>query len=233
VHLYRDWNWEAAEHGFRTALELNPGYVYGYQSFAEILASRGRLDEALVQQRRARQLDPLWVSPTSMDLGRIHELRGEDEAALAEWSRALERAPSYYATHQHLGNYHCREGSFEVALASLERARELSPDDPHVLGDLGYCRAVSGRTAGARKLLLELEERSRDRYVSPLSLAVIHLGLGERAQALEQLERAEEVHALMLAEIAVDARWDPLHSEPRFAGLLARIGLAGVTVAAR
>ena len=130
VLVYRDWDWEAAERGFRKALDLDPGDVYGRQLYVEMLAGTGRLDEAIAEQRRVRELDPFWVSASSVDMGRLYELRGEDQSAVAEWERALELAPGYYATHQHLGNHHCARGRFEAGIAALVRAAALSPDDP-------------------------------------------------------------------------------------------------------
>ncbi len=67
--------------------------------------------------------------------------------------------------------------------------------------------------------------RSADQWVSPVSLARIHVGLGERDAALTQLERAYEVRAYRILEIRVDDRWDPVRDDPRFDDLLRRVGL--------
>jgi serine/threonine-protein kinase len=226
VLAYRDWDWEAAERGFRMALDLDPGDVYGRQLYVEMLAGTGRLDEAIAEQRRVRELDPFWVSASSVDMGRLYEIRGEDDRAVAEWERALELAPGYYVAHQHLGNHHCARGRLEAGIAALKRAATLSPEDPHVVADVAYCYAISGRTEQARGLLRELERESRNRYVSPMTRALVHVGLGERDQAFEQLEGGYRGRALMLPLIGIDARFAPLHSDPRFGALLARMGLA-------
>ena len=72
-----------------------------------------------------------------------------------------------------------------------------------------------------------VEERSRQRYTSPMTIALIYTGLGERERAIEWLERASEVRALKLYNVSVDMRYRSLHSEPRVAELMRRIGLAG------
>ena len=220
----RDWDWSGAERELRKAIELNPGYVTGHRLYSELLAWTGRLEEATAEQQRAEELDPFWVSSVTQDLGRLYELRGEREKAMAEWERALGLAPNYYRTHQHLGNHYCQEGALEKAIASLERAQTLSPDDPHIVADLGYCYAISGKPAEARKLLRDLEEQSRRRYISPMTLALVHVGLAEHDAAFEWLEQAYEVKALMLTSIRMDTRYGMLSSDPRFDDLLRRIG---------
>jgi tetratricopeptide (TPR) repeat protein len=227
VLLMADWDWAGAERSLRKALELNPGYVRGHLDYAELLAYQGKLDEAMARFQIAEQLDPFWVSSVNFDRGSIHALRGEPEKALSAWKRALELAPDYYRTHLHIGNHLCGTGVYQEALASLERARALSPGDSHIAADIGYCHAISGRPDEARKLLRELEEQSEVRYISPLAPALIRVGLGEKEEALEALERAYQVRALLLTSIRIDPRYRPLRSDPRFVDLLRRIGLSG------
>ena len=224
VVWFRDWDWSEAEREFRKALDLNPGYVWGHQIYADLLLWRGRLEEAVAEMRLADRLDPFWVSMVTVDFGLFYALQGRGDDALAAWERALERAPSYYRTHEHIGNYYCGRGMPEKGIPSLERASRLSAEDPHIVADLGYCYAISRMQTEARDLLRELEQLSRNRYVSPMALALIHLGLGEHDEAFRELERAYELHAPMLTSIRMDTRYHALGSDPRFQDLLRRIG---------
>lgn len=71
-----------------------------------------------------------------------------------------------------------------------------------------------------------LKELSTHSYVAPYNVAVIYVGLGEKDEAFAWLNRAYEERSYLLAEyLATDARLDTLHSDPRFAELVRRIGL--------
>ena len=113
----------------------------------------------------------------------------------------------------------------EEAIAECEKALSLSAGEPGALGALGHAYAISGKRAEALKALAELKELSKRRYVAPYDLALIYTGLGEKAQALEWLEKAYEDHSQRLTWIKVWPQFDSLRREPRFQNLLRRMGL--------
>jgi serine/threonine-protein kinase len=83
---------------------------------------------------------------------------------------------------------------------------------------------LSGKRDEAKKLLAELEAKSKDQFVSPYLLAIIHVGFGENQRALELLEEANRVNSLDLLQVKVEPRLNPLHEEPRFKELVNKIG---------
>ena len=87
-------------------------------------------------------------------------------------------------------------------------------------------RGGTGKREAALKTLAELQRKSAREYVSPLHLAILHAGLGDKDQALEQLERATDERAGWLINLAVEPRFDALRAEPRYQELLRRVGLA-------
>jgi hypothetical protein len=77
----------------------------------------------------------------------------------------------------------------------------------------------------ARRILAELrQQRERGEYVAPTEFAAIHLGLGERKEALDWLERHEADRGARVF-VKVDPIFAPLRTEPRFQRLLRRLGL--------
>ena len=111
------------------------------------------------------------------------------------------------------------------ALATLEGANAKYPDDPLVLSEFAYCNAIAGDVPRARALLAEIEGLDGSMYVSPVSRAMVHVGLGEHDRALELLDDAMHEREPLLLFLGLDSLWDPLRDDPRFAELLDRIGL--------
>ena len=92
---------------------------------------------------------------------------------------------------------------------------------------------MAGRRDEALALLEELTRGGAAAYISPARVAQVHLGLGDRAQALDWIERALAGRATELAWLGVQPMFDALRDEPRFQAVLERIDLADVTSATR
>ena len=78
----------------------------------------------------------------------------------------------------------------------------------------------------ARDVLRTLEAVSRDGYVPPYMMALVHAGLGEREAVFQWLNRAYDARDVHLIFLPVDPKWDPYRADPRFEALLARCGFA-------
>src|SRR5262245_46045299 len=78
---------------------------------------------------------------------------------------------------------------------------------------------------GAMAELADLQQRSRGGKVLPFNMALVHLGLGEHAKTIDDLEAALAADSQMMAWIGRDPLFDSIRSEPRFVALLKKIGL--------
>ena len=96
---------------------------------------------------------------------------------------------------------------------------------PWALALLGYSLARSGEPAKAFEIIEELKVTSKRSFVSTACFALIYTGLTEKDQAFEWLEKACKERQSRLAYLKVEALWDPLRTDPRFAELLQRAGL--------
>jgi Flp pilus assembly protein TadD len=94
------------------------------------------------------------------------------------------------------------------------------------LAQLGQAFAMAGKVAEAREVLRQLQELSRQRYVSPAHMAYIYTGLGELDTAIDWLERAYEERAGGVYGIRGSFLFRPLRSHPRFTALLKKMNLA-------
>jgi TolB-like protein/DNA-binding winged helix-turn-helix (wHTH) protein/Tfp pilus assembly protein PilF len=224
VKVDYDWDWPGAEREFRRAIELNPGYATAHQWYAELLSQIGRHEEALAEIKLAEQLDPF-----SLIINVVHgdALRsaGQYDLAIEQLQKTLEIDPNFAHAHFHLGMTYLLKVAFADAIAEFQKAVSLSPNVTDYKGGLGYAYAVAGDRAEARKLLEELKARSKQSYVPWFYIAGIYAGLGEKDQAIANLEKAYEQHEQGLAVMKREPMFDPLRSDARFKELLRRMNL--------
>ena len=90
---------------------------------------------------------------------------------------------------------------------------------------LGYVYGLAGRKDDALKILNEVMEQTKQRYVSPYAIAIVHIGLGNKDQAFRWLEKACEEHSTTMVWLRVDAMLDSLRFDPRYTELLKKMGL--------
>ena len=117
------------------------------------------------------------------------------------------------------------EGGAREAEEILRDAVALPASGAYTLATLGYALGRAGQTAEAREILGTLEARRRDEYVSPVALATVNLGLGDRDAALDWAERSCDERRGWLTYMDVNPMLDPLRGTPRFEKLRRRMGL--------
>ncbi len=61
IRAMLDWDWDAAEAGFRQAIALNPSSDGAYRWYGLLLAGLGKSSEAVREAQLARELDPLCL----------------------------------------------------------------------------------------------------------------------------------------------------------------------------
>lgn len=217
-------DWERAEREYKLAIQLNPGYVTAHHYYAFFLAAQARFDEALVEIKHARELDPL--SPyLNTDVGWMHYFARHYDKAIEHYQQALEIEPNFALAHAYLGLAYERLGRHAEACAALQKAVTLAGGSADMTAWLGYVYAMSGRREEAQQVLRELQARAAQSYVALHNTALIYAALGERDQAFVWLEDAFQKHAGWLFCLKVDARLDRLRDDVRFAELVQRFGL--------
>jgi tetratricopeptide (TPR) repeat protein len=108
------------------------------------------------------------------------------------------------------------QGNRDAAIAEYQKARKLN-DDPLVLALLAQAMAKAGNLAQARKVLEQLKEESRHRYVTAYGIGLAYLGLGENEEALRWFEKSYQDRAgPEIGYIKVDPFLDSLRGDPRF-----------------
>lgn len=224
VRLLYDWDWQDAERQFKRALKLNPGYATAHHWYAEYLAAMGRPEEALAEMQCALELDPLSLIINTL-VGWVYYRARNYDQAIIELQKTLDMDPNFVPAHLFLGWTYQQKGLYKEAIAQFKKAQEFSESGAVVLAGLGHVYAISGQSSKARKVLAELKQLSRNRFVSPYDIALIYVGLGEKEKAFEWLEKAYESRSEMLVWSKIDPMLDALRTDSRFVNLMERIGL--------
>ena len=220
-----DWSWAEGERDFLRAIELNPSYPTAHHWYAiNHLVPRARFQAAGEELQRARNLDPLALAIRT-SVGMTAYFAEDYNDAVRELLRTIQLDEGFGMARAFLGAAYIELGRYDEARVEMDLALRLCGRTPEILAMLGYFHGRAGDVAAARDVLGELQRLSMARYVSPGRVAQVHVGLGERSEALERLEKAAAEHAADLAWLAVRPVFASLRGEPRFVRLLKQIGL--------
>jgi serine/threonine protein kinase/Tfp pilus assembly protein PilF len=217
-----DWDWTGAAKEFGRSIALDPRYATAHQWHAFLLASRGQLEEALVEGHTAQELDPSSVS-VRRSLAWIYYYARRFEQARYHLMRAIAMNPGAEETYRVLGLTLAIEGELDEAERVLREAVSMQGAGSYTRATLGFALARAGKRVEAEALLRQLERQREIDYVSPVALATLLLGLGQHDRALDWAEKAFEERRGWLAYLGVNPLLDPVREEPRFKALVERM----------
>jgi tetratricopeptide (TPR) repeat protein len=217
-----DWNFAEAGKEFERAIALNPGYATAHHWYAWHLALLRRYDEALVEMRKAQNLDPLSLV-INADLAELLALAHAEDDAIQQSRKTLELDPGFGLAHNHLGQAYLQKHMTNEAIAELQQAVALSGGAATCIANLARAYVAAGRKGDAIPLLEDLRKRSSLLHSYASEIAVIYTALEDRDQAMAWLERgaAERFNPGVLLRPG----FDPLRTDARFIDLLRRVGL--------
>jgi TolB-like protein/DNA-binding winged helix-turn-helix (wHTH) protein/tetratricopeptide (TPR) repeat protein len=217
-----DWNFVEAGKEFERGIALTPGYATAHHWYAWHLALVRRYDDALVEMRKAQNLDPLSLV-INADLAELLALAHAEDDAIRQSRKTLELDPSFGLAHNHLGQAYLQKHMTREAIEELQKAVALSGGAPTCVANLARAYAAAGRSADAAVLLEDLRRRSNGLHSYASELAVIYTALGNHDQAMAWLERGASER--FNPGVLLRPGFDPLRRDPRFADLLRRVGL--------
>lgn len=205
------------------AVELAPSHAPARLWRGLALAANGQFAAALFQVDAALAIDPLSLVALTGHGWVLHQMRRLDEAV--HWHRTvLERDPTFAVAAFHCGRALAATGDVDGALRALEAARGMG--NGWAEGYEGYLLGRRGRSRAARARLATLRTTAERGYVAPAASALVHLGLGEEADALALFERSlAACDPLLLVFLIRDPLLEACWRLPDFETLRARAGL--------
>lgn len=217
-----DWDFEAGGKEFRRAIELNPGYATAHHWFAWHLCLLGRYEDAIVEMKKAENLDPLSLV-INADLAEILVLARKYDEAILQSRKALEMDPNFALAHNHLGQAYIQKHLYPEAIAELKKAVELSHGNPTCIANLARVNAAAGNRSEALALLNDLKKRSSPGFSHGTEIAIIYASLGNLDQAMTWLGKAYAER--FNPGVLLRPGFDPLRADPRFNAMLRSVGM--------
>jgi len=223
-----DWDWPSAEREFKRAIELNPNSAVSHDRYAECLKTRLRFDESMEEARRAQELDPLSPEIVSQ-LGFTYLFTRRYDESIAQFQKVLELNPNLPSIRAAMSWAYVMKRMYPQALAEYDKIpvqyKTVAAENQFVASGLGWVYAVSGRRDDALKVAQQFRDLSSRTYVDFYQLGGIYAGLGDKDEAFRLLEKGYAQHSATMSWLGIDVFWYGMHSDPRFADLLRRIGL--------
>ena len=206
----------------KRAIELNPNYATAHHWLMFGQLALGHFDPAIAEGRRALELDPLSLIINADFTWALFSERKFDEAG-TQARKTLEIDPDFFRVHSTLGEVLQFQGRLNEAISEYRKGFELNKN-PYSLGLLGQAQARNGQKEVAGKILAHFNEQSNSRYISPYPVALVYLGLGQKEQAIDQLEHAfQSGETNYLFRLKIDPMLDDLRGNPRFEALVQKV----------
>ena len=221
-----DWDFAGGEAEFKKAIERDPNDATAHQWYAEELSALGRHQEAIAEINRAHELDPL--SPViSRVMGGILATAGRYDEGIAVCQQLAQENPTFAIAHDCLFYAYWGKRMYPQAVEEWKSYGRLTgnPEDIENAAALERGFQSGGWPAALSHTIAVFESRRKNGYAPPFIIARLYADLGDKDRAFEWLETAYREHDCLLIALNTWPQFNPLHSDPRFVDLAARIGL--------
>jgi len=223
-----EWDFAGAERECQRAISLNPNYavareLYGYQIY---LVNPRRFDEAMRELKTAQEIDPLSLSTNFNMAAMLYHERQYDKA-LEQLNAIQKLDPNFTLGYGLRAAIYREKGMYDESVAAWNRVSTLegagfSKEELDVLRE---AYKESGFKAHSRKHAELLQAQAKEKYISPIFIAMDYAMIGEKELALLWLDKAYKERSSWLPETNVDPVWDNLRDDPRFKDLLKLLNL--------
>jgi len=220
-HSYwHQWRWQEAGEALLRSVEADDRSAVAHQLSGLYLASIGRAEEARKHAERAVELQPV-SGLLNYSLAQVYLQTGDFEGAIRQAERTLtidRHYPHVFAT---LVRGHLQLAQYAAAADAIDAARRVGPGDEIDVWQ-AYLLARTGRGPDARSIL-NRRRTGRQRPRNSIAEAAVFIALGEPDSALAVLDEAVDVRLRGLLWVASSPELRPLHDDPRFRTLVARV----------
>jgi TolB-like protein/DNA-binding winged helix-turn-helix (wHTH) protein/Tfp pilus assembly protein PilF len=217
--FYHEWDWTKAGNQFSKALGLDPNNADILSAHAIFLVSTGKGQPALIEMRKAQELDPVSENTSVTHVYVLYLAHKYDEAILQS-KEALKLFPDSHALYYWLAQCYERKRMPDEAITAYLKALDHSPEE------VARRRAAYEKHGlpGYWQAGMDFRKRSNQEN-DPVLEAMYYAHIGQNDRALERLELGFQQRCDGLQFIKVEPVFESLRNDPRFKDLMARLRL--------
>ena len=167
-------------------------------------------------------LDPLRFGIAALR-GRLFVIANRPDEAITALQQAIDLNPQADLAWQQLGEAYLLKGRNADAIVAFQKAALLS--GVRDSAQLAYAFAVTGDRATAERIVRDIDASAASRYVPPFHIAMAYAALGRVDEALDRLEQGYDERASFIVGLTITPAFKPLHGNPRYDRLVAKMGL--------
>jgi TolB-like protein/DNA-binding winged helix-turn-helix (wHTH) protein/Flp pilus assembly protein TadD len=224
VEMQYEWDWPGSEKEFKRALELNPNYATAHQWYAIWLMAQGKSAEALEEERRAQEADPLSLI-IKTDTAQLLVYSGRYDEGAQQAQGALEIDPGFLLAHDYLAEAYTAKQDYQAAIAQFQIVLAISKGDVWASSGIARTYTLAGQKRKSEAILRDILNGTKNREDLAIQLAMDYGAQGENDRAFAWLERAYQHRDGGLIFLNVAPGFQSLRGDPRFDDLLQHIGL--------
>ena len=222
LSLFLDLKWADSQRELEEAVLLNANSITAHLYYGWYLAFTGRFPESLEQMNLAQALNPLSLA-ISYTTGNILYFHRQYDRSIEQYHRTLAIDPENPSAFDSLGDAYLEKGDCEEATKNYARGEELH-------GRPAYAVALkssfqSSGCLGMMRTQLGISSDPKSQEFDPMAAAACSAILGKKDDAFRFLQKAYE-DRVGIVFLKIEPQLDNIRSDPRYADLLQRVGLA-------
>jgi len=222
IQLFYRWNWSVAERESARAVVLNPNLAESHFVRSYVLRPMNRMDEALQEEKKAMELDPLSEPDGSTFV--LIRMRNFD-AALNEARIRSEAQPNNGGLHEVLSEAYFFKRMDKESEAESEQALQLAGEKTQLAEQVEVYRRGGFRAVLAWRVDW-LKRKAAKQYVSPMVFADTYAQLGHREETIRYLEQSYQEREPHVVYLQSDPNFDFLYADPRYRAIVNKMGLS-------
>jgi TolB-like protein/DNA-binding winged helix-turn-helix (wHTH) protein/Tfp pilus assembly protein PilF len=228
-----EFDFPGAQKEFLEAIELNPNSAYAHLFYSNCyLAPMGRFSEAIAENKKALDLDPLSL-PINNFMGMTYMFAGDYEKSYQQFQHTIAMDPAFPLAHQYFSWLLATTGRYEESIQENEKSELLSGSSPADASAEAATMLQAFKSGGAKgfqrkhlQRILQTLRQPSGGFVPPGDVASAYALAGDKDKAFEWLERAyAEGDGANITLLNCIPSFKSLHGDGRFEDLLRRLGL--------